>query len=142
MSKKPGVLRWIAVVAIVTGCGQNVSNGSGGGGARDCTLIGCVNGVTVTVDQAGERPLEVCVGPTCSEPAGSGGTAMPGQEMLRLEVPVEDGVEIVVRVAGGGDVVARTTATPIRSRPNGPTCDPECKTVRLRLTVDDQLVPD
>ena len=118
----------LALALALVGCGKPGSTNQG----RDCTLAGCVNGIVVMVDQSGERPLEACVGEVCSAPGGP---------LLRLEVPIEDVVEVVVRVAGGGAEVARATATPTRSRPNGPTCDPECRTVRLRLTVEDRLIP-
>jgi len=84
------------------------------------------------VDQAGERPLEACVGATCSP---------PGANLSISDVTLGDDVEVVVRVTGGGDVVARTKAAPIRSQPNGKDCGPVCRAVRLRLTVDDRLVP-
>ena len=118
----------VALLLASAGCGQVEPAG------RDqaCTLIGCANGVEVQVDEQGERPLEACVGATCSAPGGP---------VLWVDVPVEGEVAVVVRVAGGGDEVDRIIATPTTRRPNGPTCGPECKTVRLRLTVDDQLVP-
>jgi len=118
----------MALLVASTGCGQAGPAGQD----QACTLIGCANGVEVQVDEPGERPLEACVGATCSLPSGP---------VLWVEVPVDGEVEVVVRVAGGGDEVDRTTARPTPRRPNGPTCGPECKTVRLRLTIDDKLVP-
>ena len=118
----------VALVVASAGCGL------AGPAGRDqaCTAIGCADGVYVQVDEAGERPLEACVGATCSAPGGP---------VLWVKVPVDGEVEVVVRVAGGGDEVDRIIGTPTTRRPNGPTCDPECRTVRLRLTVEDRLIP-
>ena len=96
-------------------------------------MIGCGPPVFVIVDEPGERPLEVCVGAVCSPP----GSAFPA---IR-EVQLGEEAEVVVRVAGGGAEAARTMTTPVQSKPNGEGCDPVCRSVRLRLTVDDQLVP-
>ena len=118
----------LAVVLAFAGCGRE----GGAGGSGFCTLIGCAHpAVSVQVDQPGERPLEACVGAVCSR---------PGPVLVVDGVGLGDSVEVVVRVAGGGVEVARTTATPVTTRPNGPHCDPVCRSVRLRLTVDDRLV--
>ncbi len=123
----------VVLVVASAGCGQaGREQPSSAQAPPTCTLIGCANGVYVQVDEPGERPLEACVGATCS---------VPGGPLLWVVVPVDGEVAVVVRVAGGGDEVDRIIATPTTRRPNGPTCGPECKTVRLRLTVDDQLVP-
>ncbi len=126
--RRQRVLALLGLTLALVGCGEGETANRG----RVCTAAGCLNGVVVTVDEAGERPLEVCVGEVCSAPGG---------RMLWLQVPVEGEVEVVVRVAGGGADVDRTTATATRIRPNGPNCGPECRTVRLRLTVEDQLIP-
>jgi hypothetical protein len=115
------------------GCGEADSGQAHSSGNQACTLIGCGAPVTVTVDQGGERQLETCVGAVCSPP-GSDSLVLP-------EVQLGDAVEVVVRVSGGGDEVARLTARPTESRPNGEGCGPVCRAVRLRLTVEDQLVP-
>jgi len=57
------------------------------------------------------------------------------------DLQLGDEVEVVVRVEGGGAEVARARAKTTESEPNGPGCGPRCSGVRLRLTVDDQLVP-
>ena len=113
-------------LALVAGCG-----GNGLGGSRGCTEIGCVSGVFVTVDQPGGRPLEACVGEVCSPP----------NELSIVNLEPPEPTVVVVRVAAGGAEVARATATPARNQPNGEGCPPVCRLVRLRLTVDDQLVP-
>jgi len=102
-------------------------------GDKRCTLIGCGRMVEVVVDQPGERPLEACVGPNCSTTRGNSLEIWAGTE--------RDTVHVVVRVAGGGDEVARTRTELRKSWPNGKRCGPPCKSARLRLTVDDQLVP-
>jgi len=121
----------VALALVVAGCGQS----GGSGGSRECTLIGCSDQMSVVVDQPGERPLEACVGAVCSPPGEVLSIGQNGN--LRLG----DAVEVVVRVAGGGAEVARTTVPPVPVRPNGEECPPECKAVRLRLTVEDRLVP-
>ena len=118
----------VALALAVTGCGQSGS----AGGSRDCTLIGCSDQVTVMVDQPGGRPLQACVGTVCSP---------PGDVLVVDGVTLGDTVDVVVRVDRGGVEVARATATPSRVRPNGADCPPECRSARLRLTLDDQLVP-
>ena len=128
------VLAGVMLALAVLGCGQageGVKAGNGGS-LRACTQIGCSNRVEVTVDQPGERPLEACVAGACSP---------PGDVLTIVGVQLGDVVEVVVRVAGGGDEVARTTAMPSDVRPNGLDCPVECRVVKLRLTVDDQLVP-
>jgi len=117
----------VALALAVAGCGR-----ASGPPALYCTAAGCAHSVTVTVDQPGERPLEACVGAVCSQ---------PGADNPTLDVPLGDVVEVVVRVAGGGSEVARVTVKPVRSRPNGPRCTPECRSVRLRLTENGRLVP-
>ncbi len=129
MARHPTALVGVALALAVFGCGRIANTGNGG---NSCTVVGCGSSVTVAVEQPGERPLEVCVGAVCSPPG----------DVLRIkDVPLSDPVEVVVRVAGGGAEVARATARPATSSPNGPGCLPECKAVRLRLTVDDQLLP-
>lgn len=129
--RRPTVLAGMALALAVAGCG-----GSGGsGGPQVCTAIGCTDQASVRVDQPGERPLEACVGAVCSPPG----------EILTIDaargLQLGDTVEVVVQVAGGGALVARTSVIPTPVRPNGEKCPVECKAVRLRLTVDDQLVP-
>lgn len=105
---------------------------AGSAGCRgSCTEIGCVDGVSVTVDQPGERPLEACVGAVCT----SG-----GEHLHVVGVPLGERVEVVVRVVGGAEV-ARAVVPVEKTRPNGRGCPPVCRTARARLTVDDQLVP-
>jgi hypothetical protein len=125
--ERRAVLGGAALALAVLGCGRAGSDGS----TRFCTLAGCAPPVVVEVDQPGERPLEACVGEVCSG----------GVVAMIHDVALGDTVEVVVRVAGGGAEVARATARPVTSHPNGAECEPECRGIRLRLTVDDQLVP-
>ena len=128
---RSAVLAGAALALAVLGCGRAANTGNGGNDIA-CTLIGCGSSVVVTVDEPGERPLEACVAEACSP---------PGEQLMIEDVRLGDSVEVVVRVAGGGSTVAQVTATPRTSQPNGPGCSPECRAVRLRLTVEDRLVP-
>ena len=135
--RRSAVLAGAALALAVLGCGRAANTGNGGNDIA-CTLIGCGSSVVVTVDEPGERPLEACVAEACSLP----GESAASRRLLMIEdVRLGDSVEVVVRVAGGGSVVAQVTATPRTSQPNGPGCSPACRAVRLRLTVQDRLVP-
>ncbi len=126
------VLRPLASLALgmsLAGCGSVAST-------RSCTEIGCMSRISVVVDEPGERPLEACVGAACST-----ADERAPNELFLDGLEVGDDVEVVVRVAGGGADVARAKVAPGRHRPNGPGCPPECRSARLRLTVEDLLVP-
>ena len=128
MSRASGLLSGLALVLAAAACGKA---GSGSGASGSCTQLGCGPAVVVTVDRS-TGPLEACVGPVCSAAA-----VFPSIQ----NVPLGDDVEVVVRRGGGGPVVARATAKPTRSRPNGKDCEPECRAIKLRLGADGRLVP-
>ena len=129
MNRASGLLSGLALVLAAAACGKA---GSGSGPDGSCTQLGCGPAVVVTVDRPGGPPLEACVGSVCSSPG-----IFPSIQ----DVPLGDEVEVVVRRGGGGAVVARATAKPVRSRPNGKGCEPECRSVRLRVAADGRLVP-
>ncbi len=113
----------VGVVALVAGCDIITES---------CTLIGCVDGVDVTV--AGREAnvaytLEIVSGTesrTFECPAASATCAG------RLDAAP---TEITVRVRWRDQVVQRTIRPEyIRSRPNGANCEPECK--QASVTVD------
>lgn len=123
------------------------------GGDGACTLIGCVNGVTieftlreagsyvVTVDAGGQKTTCMATLPLSGADTVSpcdregviltrSGSALPAaqQSLGGLFVSDTTASSITVKITRDGATVREQTFTPqySTSRPNGPNCDPVC----------------
>ena len=111
---------WLALVATLglSGCDVGLLSTA-------CTLIGCLNGLSVTLANAPAGPFAVEV-------------RRPGASTLRhecesaarcgvLQFPdVVDAAVTIAIITSDGEVTRSVRPAYVRSRPNGPRCEPTC----------------
>lgn len=151
------------------------SSGSGGGGRgepRECTGIGCVDGLTLTLKapagwKAGNYTFTIevdgheqtCEGalplPPCGTSSlrckqedktilaiiGESGCALPASQHAFSDIRIDaTPAEVKVHIARDGLVLADQKFEPIyvTSQPNGPGCEPICKTASGTVTLQAQ----
>ncbi len=111
-------MRWhrLALLLALTGCT----------GDPACTLVGCVSQLVVQLP-AGTTAGQACVAEVCTSEVVDG----------ELRVPLgrrADGDTAVVTVTLPGRPAAYEGEVPLtRTRPNGPSCPPECVTGTARV---------
>ena len=112
---------------------------------RDCTLVGCVTGVTVDFAKGfavGDLPLNVtiCADDVCNtttvDPTSTNGqTSIPVFAQLALDDRGERDVAVRVEVRSTSSATvlidAGGTGQLRRNQPNGKGCDPVCYTASL-----------
>ena len=138
---------------LLAGCGR-----LGPGGGQACTLIGCVNGVTVSVagvglGAAGGRIIaELCYDGSCErtrytqEPSGASRGSNPNlgvfvqRERVDVMLTLPEGdydeatphdVSLTLQVAGGDPIQVEGQVNLERSQPNGRNCAPSCWSARI-----------
>ena len=130
---------------------------------RACTEMGCTNGLILRVDPAkdwksgnyvfefvldgrrvtcrGELPLKPCEEPSirCDKPGISimeSGCALPKTAHAFGDIQVEgDPRKIMARITHNGKTIVTRTIAPryTTSQPNGPGCDPVCRSAQYDL---------
>lgn len=101
-----------------------------------CTHIGCTNGLLVHLAALPTGPFKVeyLVNGAVKAEANCDGTTRCAQD-FEFKATVPDGVSIRVTTNAGTRVTEFGRLTFVRSRPNGPRCEPEC----LRANVTAQV---
>lgn len=104
------------------------------GGGRTCTLIGCADGVIIDVGSAPLGPWSIEATPN-GQPARTFSCAAGATcNFVRFDAIMQ--TPITFKVTRGAqtrtEVLSPATTT---SRPNGPQCEPECRSQRVTLTV-------
>ncbi|MCW2615883.1 MAG: hypothetical protein JWN08_2877 [Frankiales bacterium] len=118
-------MRWhrLALLLALTGCSS----------AGECSLVGCVSQLTVTLP-AGVTSGEACVAGVCTSQVVDGTLLVPLGRRA-------DGDSAVVTVTLPGAAAPLTGQVPLlRSRPNGDRCPPVCVTGSAELDVAGQRV--
>lgn len=118
-----------AGLLLLSGCVGNLLVG-------DCTLIGCVNGLSIALSRIpneaytvqllveGEAPREV----TCPDPSRCSGPAFFFENTLPT-------VATVVVTTAAGEARQEVRPTYSTNRPNGRGCDPVCRNGTATVTV-------
>lgn len=125
----------------VTACGAGVGAGSSG---ATCTLVGCLDGVTIHLDDvvaaAGGTPVRVttCIDGSCSETEfdpTSGVAPLLIEDRPGLgEGSLRPTVSVTVTDGAGRLLAHHEERVRLEeSRPNGPRCPPECVTASVRV---------
>ena len=101
---------------------------------RACTLIGCNDGLNVTVNSALQQNISVTV--------KSGAqtlhtfTCSPGQPCVAF-LDNQTPSNITVQVTTSAGTISRDYTPEYKvSRPNGPGCDPECRQATVTVSVN------
>ena len=101
---------------------------------RACTLIGCNDGLNVTVNSALQQNISVTV--------KSGAqtlhtfTCSPGQPCVSF-LDNQTPSNITVQVTTSAGTISRDYTPEYKvSRPNGPGCDPECRQATVTVSVN------
>ncbi|MFO0610820.1 MAG: hypothetical protein U0324_47095 [Polyangiales bacterium] len=104
-------------------------------GSSSCTLIGCLDGVTVnwsgasSTDRGTLTADGVAIAFDCAAPSGS--TVLCTGTGVRLQGrPASLRVEVMTRA---GARTASFTPQYVQSRPNGPGCDPVCNSATVTV---------
>lgn len=142
----------IAALASFAGCGADLVPVE-----RGCTEIGCADGLNVDLSSGpwkagayvfelkGDGKTQRCEGtlplPSCDVPGlvctgdleaqvSVSGCALPAGQQGFGPIQLREGpAKVSVRITRDGATIADATMTPTykTSRPNGPTCEPECR---------------
>lgn len=164
------ILPFFLVASTFFACG-GAENGAGpqkpgpADPGRPCTMIGCYNGFTASLDTKGPLPpghytvdveadgvrgsYEVDIPlPPCDTRGkytgelkfgvGESGCALPPDQHTLSEVHLETlPKEVKIRIVRTGTVLADVAFTPAyrESRPNGPDCEPVCNSASEKITV-------
>ncbi|MCC6242749.1 MAG: hypothetical protein IT353_07895 [Gemmatimonadaceae bacterium] len=121
----------VALVATILLTSCNAEPGADG---QICTLIGCADGLVVDVGTPPLGPWTIEATPA-GQPARTFACAAGSQcSFVRFEGIMQTPITFKVTVGAQmrTEVLSPVTTT---SRPNGPKCDPECRTQRVTLSV-------
>jgi len=136
--------RWAALagaLALVTGCGSNIS----------CSAVGCVSGLSVSgpylVHQQRVKSVKICIksscqtrGTTAADGGGSGFLGMSTASNLGPHAPETARVSITLETAGRARLLAaRGSVRFRRTAPNGVKCGPVCYHAQVTVHPDGTL---
>jgi hypothetical protein len=107
---------------------------SNGAGLKTCTLIGCNDGLNVTVTSALQQDYSVTV-KSGTETLRTF-TCQAGQPCFTF-IDNQTPASVTVQIATNAGTVSRSyTPQYTTSRPNGPGCDPECRQATVTVNLD------
>lgn len=114
------------LLLLVGGCSVNEPD-------RVCTLIGCNDGLNVSVVSAQQQDLTVTV--KSGTEVLHTFTCFAGQHCMTF-IDNKTPANVTVQVASGSGTISQDYA-PVytASRPNGPGCDPECRQATVTVNV-------
>jgi hypothetical protein len=132
-----GAIAWAAL-------GFGVAAGPAACGLAPCTEIGCVGGLEVAVADAAGRPVPTFSGEArfegrvvafqCDPSLPGTAQVQCGSGSVRL-LQAEGDVQLEVRAPGGGAFAGTLQPRYETSRPNGPLCEPVCRTATAQVAL-------